>query len=141
MRRATCRCYHKEICAADTCKNMCEVKHGSEENLRHECANDVCTCTWTKRCNPAACEAACQKVYAGKPHIESRCEKTLCHCRWHELSDKLTEGRPQQLQTTDRSYASRREQTIHAVDSDSSSFKKEHQAPAAAEAGQKPAHV
>ncbi|KAL3209357.1 hypothetical protein MRX96_038226 [Rhipicephalus microplus] len=81
--KGACRCYHKEMCAADTCKNMCEVKHGSEENLRHECANDVCTCTWTKKCDPAACETACQKVYAGKPHTQSHCEKTLCRCSWH----------------------------------------------------------
>ncbi|KAH7935033.1 hypothetical protein HPB52_003188 [Rhipicephalus sanguineus] len=112
---------------------MCEVRHGSEENLRHECANDVCTCTWTKGCNPAACEAACQKVYAGKPNIESRCESTLCHCSWHEG------GR--HLRTTDRWYASRRDQTVRTVDSDSFSFEKEHQAPAASETMQKPANV
>ncbi|XP_075740344.1 uncharacterized protein LOC142786501 [Rhipicephalus microplus] len=136
-----CHCYHKEMCAADTCKNMCEVKHGSEENLRHECANDVCTCTWTKRCDPAACETACQKVYVGKPHTQSRCEKTLCRCSWHGVTATIAGGHPLISQATDARYASRPEQTIRTVESNSFSFEKELEAPAAAEAVQKPAHV
>lgn len=129
--KGICRCYHYQMCDGDTCKNTCQEKHGTEENLSHECVEGVCTCYWSKKCSPTECEAACHKIYAGKPNIEWKCEGASCHCKWHGV----VQGTSPEPGSSD-SKAEKREETVHLVDSDSFYLEKEIPARAAKKTAQ-----
>ncbi|XP_049272517.1 uncharacterized protein LOC119397989 [Rhipicephalus sanguineus] len=47
--QGTCRCYHRDICHADSCKNTCEEKHMNETNLTYECKDNACICKWNRK--------------------------------------------------------------------------------------------
>ncbi|KAH7947931.1 hypothetical protein HPB52_017083 [Rhipicephalus sanguineus] len=47
--KGICRCYHRDSCRQDKCKDTCEDKHGTEDGLQYKCAEGACICTWNKQ--------------------------------------------------------------------------------------------
>uniref|UniRef100_A0A131YCW3 Glycine rich superfamily member n=1 Tax=Rhipicephalus appendiculatus TaxID=34631 RepID=A0A131YCW3_RHIAP len=131
--KGICRCYHRDMCRLDKCKETCEEKHGHEDGLVYKCAEDACICTWNKLCTPTGCEAACYRIYIGRPNIEWWCEDVSCHCKWHGAPRNAKEGQQTTVTTSTENYGGKREQTIRAVDSDSFYLEKELHYPAAKE--------
>ncbi|KAL3216148.1 hypothetical protein MRX96_033170 [Rhipicephalus microplus] len=122
--QGSCRCYHRDLCHADSCKNTCEEKHMNETNLTYECKDNLCVCKWNRKCNITGCEETCNDIYAGKPNIEWWCEDIKCKCRWHGALDE--NGVPQASLTADKGpYSEKREATIDVVGMDSFYLMKE----------------
>ncbi|KAH7958139.1 hypothetical protein HPB51_027876 [Rhipicephalus microplus] len=88
--KGSCRCYHRDLCHADSCQNTCEEKHMNETNLTYECKDQLCVCKWNRKCNITGCEETCNDIYAGKPNIEWWCEDIKCKCRWHGATPTIT---------------------------------------------------